>query len=274
MRTVLPRWWCLVFGLASALAGVAGPARAQTDTALALEAGPHANEPPGFQPISVRTFRERAEAGWETRRGPQFQIVQDPTAPVSPPYVGQSNFAMGYEGGSGPTDTWLDLGAGYDQLYISCWIKMSPNFQGAPSNGINKIFHLWMGDKSTVVFAALGRGMGPLVPQMRLQNVQMRNRGVSFNIDPRGFGQIGRGQWHHVEIYLRMNRPGWTDGVVRWWLDGRMVGSDQAVGFRRFGSDSHWSRVSWNPTWGAPRDRVRNPMFIEMDHIYVSGLRN
>jgi hypothetical protein len=160
----------------------------------------------------------------------------------------------------------------YRAIYVCTWIKLSDNFEGAGSAGINKIFHIWIDGKSVVVLSFQGRGRGPLVPQMRLQNVQAGGRGVSFNIRPSG-GRIERGRWHQIEIVLRMNTPGQANGEVHWWLDGAKIGGDTRVGFRRFGSDAGWDRVSWNPTWGAPRDVIAEPMSIAMDQIYVSGMK-
>lgn len=238
-----------------------------------LPAVGHPNEPPGFTAISDRPFSAREENGWITRRDPNFEIGEDPTAPVSPPSVGVARFPVGYHGGRGPIDTYLQFGErGQRSIYISCWIKLSDNFRGASSAGINKLFHIWINGKSVVVLSLQGRGQSRLVPQMRLQNVQSGGRGVSFNINPqRGSSEITRGRWHQLEILLRLNTPGQSDGEVRWWLDTREAGRDNSVGFRRFGSNKTWERISWNPTWGAPRDVVREPMAIYMDEIYVSG---
>jgi hypothetical protein len=236
----------------------------------------HPNEPAGFTALSDREFNDRVEAGWRSRPGRNFSIASDPTAPVSPPSVGRAEFPAGYRGGRGPIDTYLEFGErDYRSIYVSTWIKLSDNFEGAPSNGINKLFHIWIGGKSVVVLSLQGRGRGQIFPQMRLQNVQGGGRGVSFNISPgRGSSaRIERGRWHHVEILLRVNAPGQVNGEVHWWVDGRKAGQDMRVGFRRQGMDASWERVSWNPTWGAPRDTVRELMTISMDQLYVSGMK-
>jgi hypothetical protein len=230
------------------------------------------NQPAGFVKLSERGFDSRVEDGWLSRGDQNFRIVTDPTAPISPSNVGEALFPPGYRGGRGPIDTYLPV-SNVRSLYVSCWLKLSPSFQGAASVGINKLFHIWIGEKSVVVVSLQGRNQANLFPQMRLQNVRGGNRGVSFNISPSAMSaaRLERGRWYQLELLLQLNTPGQSNGRVRWWIDGVPAGDDANIGFVRFGSPFTWSRVSWNPTWGAPRDVVPDPMYIWMDHIYVSG---
>jgi hypothetical protein len=267
-----------VAGLAVALmmtpVSTATPPAVSVQESVHVPSNRHPNEPSGFTALSDRNFDDRIENGWEARRDRNFSIVADPSAPISPPSVGRAEFPAGYRGGRGPIDTYLEFGEReYKSIYVSAWIKLSENFEGAPSNGINKLFHIWIGGKSVVVLSLQGRNRSQIFPQMRLQNVQTGGRGVSFNLSPgRGSGvRVERGSWHQLEILLRVNSPGVPDGEVHWWLDGKRAGQDMRVGFRRFGMDASWERVSWNPTWGAPRDVVSQPMAIYMDQLYVSG---
>ena len=111
------------------------------------------------------------------------------------------------------------------------------------------------------------------MPQMRLQNVRADRRGISFNLDPRrqAVPEMMRDRWYEVEIHLRLNTPGNSDGVIEWWLDGRPAGEYANIGFVGPADDLYWSEISWNPTWGAPKDRAVRDMTMLVDHFYVSA---
>ena len=40
------------------------------------------------------------------------------------------------------------------------------------------------------------------------------------------------GQWHNLQTYVRVNRPGHADGVLKSWLDGRLVYSNTKARLR------------------------------------------
>src|SRR5690606_29160596 len=129
---------------------------------------------------------------------------------------------------------------------------------------------------SVVVFSAQGQSGNPITPQMRLQNVESDPRGISFNLNPnivQGARMI-RGQWHRVEILLRSNVPGQTNGEVSWWLDGTKIASYTNIGFisstNPVPGAVNWQQVSWNPTWGAPIDVVPADQTMQIDHFYIS----
>lgn len=270
-------WLVVAIG---AIGLVAGPlsgqeGQSQSDAGSTLERVRRPNEPAGFRMLTNRPFADRQETGWETRRDPTFRIVDDPTAPVSPPHVGVAVFPPNFRGGRGPIDTYFNLPGGrVRDLYLTFWMKFPGNFQGSPSVGINKILHIWLAGKSVVVFSAQGRGRNALLPQMRLQNVQSDPRGISFNLDPRAGGRpsrLERDRWYQIEVLLRLNEAGRRDGSVRWWVDGDPAGLYDNIGFLRGDRDGSWDRVSWNPTWGSPKDQTSSEMRIMMDHFYISA---
>lgn len=256
--------------------GACTPARLSGQSSCDSQAPlpPRPNEPGGFVCITNRGFEDREQPGWKTRRGNTFSIVEDRSAPVSPPYVGRAQFPVGFVGGSGPINTSAELrGKRVRDMYLAFWLKLPPSFDGAPTNGINKVLHIWLGERSVVVLSAQGRGRNALMPQMRLQNVRADRRGVSFNLNPQraAVPQMSRDRWYEIEIHLRLNTPGESNGVVEWWLDGRPAGEYRNVGFLNAGDDLYWSEVSWNPTWGAPKDRAGREMAMLVDHFYVSA---
>ena len=140
--------------------------------ATRAQAGPHGgpHEPPGFTLITDRPFDAKVEDGWTDRGDPWFSIVQDPSAPKSPPGVGQAMFPRGYEGGSGPILTAHRLGPGYRDLYLAMWIRFSSNWVGHRS-GVNKILHIWIDGRNKLILMARGIGRGPLLATVGLQGL-------------------------------------------------------------------------------------------------------
>jgi len=263
-----------LLSLGLVIGGAEPQARAEGGCEGSLPLPPRPNEPGGFICITNRAFMEREEPGWRTRRGETFTIIEDRTAPVSPPRVGRARFPRGYAGGRGPINTSAELrGHKVKELYLAFWIKLPNDFEGARSAGINKVLHIWLDERSTVVLSAQGRGSGPLFPQMRLQNVRADHRGISFNLDPRrdAWPRMFRDRWYQIEVHLKVNTPGRADGVVEWWMDGRPAGEYRNVGFVKAGDESYWTEVSWNPTWGSPKDTAAREMSMLIDHFYVSA---
>lgn len=240
--------------------------------------GTNTGEPAGFTIITDRPFNAKIEDNWRDRGDGLFTIVNDASAPHSPSSVGQALLPAGFIGGRGPINTAYVTGQlNYSQIYASFWIKLSPNFVGGQTNGVNKIFHIWINGGSVVVFSAQGQGDNPIKPQMRLQNVEADPRGVSFNLNPNITPQsfIKRGQWHRVDLLLKANTPGVRNGEVTWYLDGTKAGEYKDVGFisssNPIAGAVNWQQFSWNPTYGGPADTVQADQYIRMDHIYLSG---
>lgn len=231
------------------------------------------HEPTDFTVLSDRPFNAPVESGWQDRGDAHFSIVPDVTAPHSPVMVGQALFSKGFVGGGGPINTYLPVDADkVRDLYLGIWFKVSNNFVGAPSNGINKVLHIWIGGTTKVVLAVMGRNLEALMPTLRLQGISADRRGVSFNLDPSNSSlRITRGKWCFLEVLLRANTPGKSDGQATWWLDGQLVGSYMDIGYEADGESPYWETVSWNPTWGAPADIAPAGMEMWIDHFRVSG---
>ncbi len=237
---------------------------------------PH--EPSGFRVVSERAFDALSEDGWGNRTDAAFTIEPDATAPCSPPNVGVALFAARRTGGTGPIQTGLPVRPGADQLYISFWLKLSPNWQGHRS-GVNKIFHFWVGSGAShgnhVLLSAQGIGDGALYAQVRFQGMVPNAMGqVSYNgstyLD-RGAAEIVRGRWHHWEVLLVSNEPGSVDGEAHLWIDGTKVYERIGdTGYVPSGSNNLFDQVSWNPTWGGTGDMIVEDQTMEMDHAYVS----
>jgi hypothetical protein len=63
-----------------------------------------------------------------------------------------------------------------------------------------------------------------------------------------GDGQpFGDNKWHEVEIYVKHNTPGATDGIVRVWQDGKVKQS--ATNIVSISADAHWYPIMLTSNW-------------------------
>jgi hypothetical protein len=235
------------------------------------------NEPPGFTRFTERAFNTEppngaAEDGWTYEYPPSsgVTIVSDPTAPKSPPYVGQSLFPTGFVAGAGPTDAERYLtGTSNTQLYLAFWLKVSPNWYGEVNSGTNKIFFIWIHNAPTVYVKYEGSGNGPLYPAISTQTTP--DGGVDpWSANANSTQQIVRGQWHFWEVLLICNTAGNADGTIKWWVDGTLIGSHTNVPFSTASQGHVWQTVAWNPTYGGGGSTVPATQWQWMDHVYVS----
>lgn len=257
------------------------------------------NEPPGMTWWVERGFDAKVEHGWADRGDANFSIAQDPTAPRSPPNVGQAKYPAGMVSGVGPINTWLDLPAGLRTLYVCYAVKISANWVGNDV-GVNKMFFIHIGGgqgqggtpTGRVVVSLRGQpGAAPLSAEIDFQNMGTIDavtlnpatqkpyvqRAISWNGVPNlggGAAVVPRALWKKIEIALIANTPGQYDGEAHWWVDGVKVGKYTAIGFSgalETGAFNTWKTVSWNPTYGGLGAPVPADQFMWMDSIYLSG---
>lgn len=61
-------------------------------------------------------------------------------------------------------------------------------------------------------------------------------------------------RWYSIQQYVRLNTPGENDGVLRGWVDGRLVFEKTDVRFRDVESlkiETVWLNVYLGGTWSA-----------------------
>lgn len=265
------------------------PSRAQSAPADPDAWRRESHEPPGFTPLTDRDFSHKASAdrdrgprgsqGWDgiEFRAHNLTLVEDPTAPHSPPMVAQMRYPAGMKSGRAPGLAQLNIRARERprSLYVSMWVKLSPNFHGNQT-GTNKIFHFWIqhdnpGQRSKagnrIFLSAEGKAKGPLHPQVRLQGVPDERA----RITPRGGATIRRGAWQRWELLLELNTPGVADGRARWWIDGRLATEADDLLVVAAEETGRFQGVQFSPTYGGGGRPVPEEMFLWLDHVYVSG---
>jgi hypothetical protein len=226
-----------------------------------------ANEPAGLTLFNERHFDAKLENSWYLEYPPDndFTIQQDATAPVSPPNIGQARYPQGLPAGVGPIDTEIDLPGGsssLSEIYLAFPLKLSSNFYGC---GTNKIFFIWIGGQPGVYLKVDGNGNGSLAFEISTQS-------SGSSQDPLAIGRtVTRNQWTNIEVYMKVNTAGNSDGIVKIWQDGTQTINVSNVRFVS-GSAVPWERVAWNPTWGGGcSGTVPADQFMWMDDVYISG---
>jgi hypothetical protein len=247
--------------------GVTGQA-AVTVTAAPPPGTSWPNEPAGFRLVTDQPWNALASLGWEhLNRTSSSQIVQDTSAPFSPAGVLEDLYPAGFPGGSDPAVDWVTFG-GTQEIYVGFWFKHSPNFESHPVG--NKVAFIWS-------FGSVARdfiiGVNPPSQGWPLVLVS-EGFGVPGDEQAHGFfpnmssGQALPGVWHRAEVYVRNSSPlGTANGVVRWWLDGQLVGSYTNV---IMPAGTAWNQFELTPTWGGMGSTKTRSDYIRYDHAWVS----
>jgi hypothetical protein len=58
-------------------------------------------------------------------------------------------------------------------------------------------------------------------------------------------GVFVRGVWYAVGLFIQMNTPGAADGIIRGWIDGKLVYEKTNVIFRLPGHNTLHVRTAW-----------------------------
>lgn len=279
----------LVTAIAAGTAHIAATSEGQVGSAtLTVSTSPPppggSAEPTGMTAITERPFNAAVEDGWllPTWAQPYFTVVADATAPKSPSNVARVRYPAGWAGGDSPALEERDLGGTATTLYVSMWMRLSPNWVGHPT-GTNKVIHLWINGINRVFAFADGSGSNILTPRIGLQQIAapyddgFGNVATGVDLRPNVAGQLGvqivRGRWHRWEIVLKSNTPGTATGSVDWWLDGTLVGHYTGIQYVGAGGSNTWDITKFDPTWGGLGGTIPAEQYLYMDHLYISGKR-
>jgi hypothetical protein len=233
--------------------------------------GLYPNQPAGMTALTERGFAAIGEDGWGTSTVGRMSIVSDASAPQSAPSVAQALYPAGFNGGYEPIVVTKTLSGQHEEIYVSFWMKLSPNFVGHPSSGVNKILHLWINGINRVCLSAQGTNSNPLEPQVRLQQLNGADQFVNLRPNVNTTFRMNRNTWYHWELRMRSNTDGGANGLVEWWVNGSKMGSYSNVNFVAAGAPRYWQQVQWAPTWGGMGDTVPADQWMQMDHIFASG---
>jgi hypothetical protein len=246
-------------------------------------AGPH--EPMGFTPVfdnpmSTPLSTSADQYGFFGYRG-QFgnlQLVRDPTAPASPPWVYRHLFPGNQNlGGMSPLryQAGRKFPSNSGNLYVRMRFRASPNWTHNQNSG-TKFFFLGAGGKENGAgrinhFVGFVDPNSP-APRSRLEpffGTQFKD-GPGQNSWYSGY-DLGRGVWRDIEWLFQANIPGFDNGKLRIWVDGVLRLSADNVMYFQSGMKPRWGDLWVDPIYGfglgptPPFD-----IWFDVDQWYVS----
>src|SRR4029077_2121205 len=78
---------------------------------------------------------------------------------------------------------------------------------------------------------------------------------------------VALGQWHRIELLVgQSTSPSSRDGIVRWWMDGVLIGDYTAVNF----PTGNWIQAEISPTWGGGSNSKTEQDYYWFDHLRMS----
>ncbi|MDD5290787.1 MAG: hypothetical protein PHZ04_01595 [Patescibacteria group bacterium] len=187
------------------------------------------------------------------------------------------------EGTFGPKENgaqWLlKLGAQYEELYCSYWVKFPYGFEfvkGGKLPGLVGGEANTGGQKPNGKDGWSARIMWQKGGAIRQYVYHVAQKDPLYG-DGRPWQEEGenclftQGQWHHVENYVKMNTLGKSNGVIISWLDGRLVMDEEDFRFRdipEIGIDAFYFSTFFggaDETWAAAKRE-----YIYFDDFVIS----
>jgi hypothetical protein len=235
-----------------------------TFTTVAANLSPWPHEPAGFVPYTDWGVGALAASGWNTVNTNGYaSIVSDTTAPVSAPAAGQWRYPIGFAGGTAPATMYYPLPNPFDEGFVGVAWKASNPWQGHISY-VNKILFLQSRNSScgNLYVTMYGPPGGPydlrVAPEWGNWNWLTPN---ATNVP------VTLGAWHKIELYFKYNTAGNSDGIVRWWMDGTLIGSYSNISFHPSGC---FGEFQLSPTWGGVTDTKNEVDYYWFDHVHIS----
>jgi len=223
------------------------------------------NEPSGFVTITDQPWNATVGSGWNRRSPGTDQIVSDPAAPLSPTNVLEYIYPVGWVDGAAPATQYYPLST--KEVFVGMWWKPSNPWQGDASF-VNKIQFLQV-LHSSVFMGMYGPNGGPYELRADVQWPEQCCAWLTPNVNS---GVVTLGQWHRLEWYLKYESSyGAGDGIIRWWLDGALVGNYTNV---KYPNDGGFVEYQISPTWGGNTGDVKKEQdSYRFDHSYLSKPR-
>lgn len=184
---------------------------------------------------SLDGWHDGANAGKHT-------IVTNPTAARTGSRGLRVDYPSGEDGG------WLTqfFTTGYDAVHVRYWVQLAPEWQGGTAlvgvfgsrtddrwsafgkygtcpNGtdyFNTFLDAAGGNPGSVGFRTSHPGMGSPCQGSDAGSTYMDGRALT------------PGQWHRIELEIKANTPGSSDGEQRMWIDGELKGTWNGIRFR------------------------------------------
>lgn len=194
----------------------------------------------------------------------------DAAGPLSPNSYGRMTYPKGFAGGRAPgtTSSTSFAARGYKEIYVRSAVRLSSNFYGHPS-ATNKFLHFWTySPQANRVFLSFeGVGTGALNLQVRCQGTPDDSKCAHLKANTGSSAAIARGKWNVIEVRLRVNTMGQSNGIVEAWVNG--VRTHYYTNIRL--DVGGWGIISWSPTWGGMGYTLPAAQTMDLEDLKVSG---
>jgi len=221
------------------------------------------HEPAGVAVLSDYGFTTLNDSGWVNASPADLTngnlvVVNDPTAPSSPPAVSQFYYKQGDAGRCGTAPATLSL---YFQpvstLYIGTWAKFSPGFSfpgGTPGSEV----HFLYGNPQTTAWVT--------VDLRQDGGVELVGAGGTDTWSDAA-GYFTTGAWILVELLMDYNAK-----TAQLWINNQAVLFNGSATVPVSYSGGAFGKVQVTPTWGGCVGAVPTvDSWLWYDHIRVSG---
>jgi hypothetical protein len=214
--------------------------------------------------------------------GTGFTIQDDPNAPKSASKVAQFKFPTGLAAGASNTGMlggWDGSGGEYKAYYESAWFRIpTADFENQLVGA--KLWGYWgvgQASDNAVQFYMVMEGNGTATAVQNnwkiwfgQQNFIFRKLSQNVSTEKKIFA----GVWHQYEMTMTLNDIGVANGTFKVWIDGTLLLSYTNVEWRNSSNPrGFWGR-KWHPVWGGQGGTAKTrDDFLQVDHIYMSGIR-
>lgn len=251
-------------GTSTVSAAAGGKAGSSSITVVqAPPTGTWPHEPSSYTLIADEPWNILSPLKWILEFGTAL-ITVDPTAPESPPSVLQFTYPTGMAGGVAPGTMEYPL-SGQHQLFVGMWWKPSNPWQGHIT-GSNKIQYAFTDAHGSITMVMYGPVGGPyqlrVFPQFSTSALVWLTPNVATV-------PVQLGVWHQIEWQLIYSTDAKTaNGIVRWWLDGTLIGDYENQIFPPEGLAAY--KIA--PVWGGVTDVKQETDYYWVDHVHISGV--
>ncbi len=232
------------------------------------------NEPAGYSLLSLQTFSANIPAGENLPISDGWRILwnskgngtsaSDPSAPASDSKVFSVLYPQGFGGGSAPATAFYPVD-GKKNLFMGTWWKANAGWQGHESN-VNKLEFIFLSENSDIYLTTYGSPGGPYELRVCLQFKTAGGDERCWLKPNMSLGVISFGDWHRIEWLIEISEDN-TKGVIKWWLDGVLVGSYSDV---KFPPGATIAEYKLSPTWGGVNDSKKQNDYFWFDEVYLS----
>jgi len=220
-------------------------------------------EPAGLTLLTDHVWTALSGDGWKRRDSNYDRIVDDPTAPEPGRKALEYLYPSGFAGGAAPATHFYPVST-RKEIFVGLEFEASQPWQGHVSL-VNKIQFL-LTSNADVMMAMYGPPAGPF----ELRAIpQWRENGDAWLLPNAANPPVALGHWHRIEWYVKYaTASGAHDGIVRWWMDGVLVGDHADVAFP---DDSGFVEYQISPTWGGVGDRKTENDFMRFARTSISA---